>query len=207
MNNYKKWIKKWINNYIKNIDIEKIEWINLKAHELETFFHDNYLDKEVWQYIHDEKFDKLYPTLLGMNYLNYNNPINDQKYNYLLGVANNNIGKKTIIAATIYLDKYFVFTDQEVPVTYISTMEVNSYYRNRGIYKKMCHELINFINVNQHIITSMQSEMGLQYNVFIILKDILIMNGFEKQIIEDNYTLKQSELHDIICTNHKVLKK
>lgn len=200
-------INKWCNDYIKNVDLEKIQWIKLNSAELDTFLENNYLDKGVWEYVLDENANSLYPTLLGMNYLNINSPINDKEYSFLLGIIDNNIGKKTIVAATIYLDEHFIFTEQKKPVTYISTMEVNSYFRNRGIYKKMCEVLTSYVNCNQHIVTTKQTEMGAQYNVFKILSNTLASNGFQNYIFEDNYGMINSELHDIICPKQKVLKK
>ena len=200
-------IHKWINNYIKNVNLDEIEWIKLNATELDTFLENNYLDKEEWEYVHDENANSLYPTLLGMNYLNINNPINDKEYSFLLGIVDNNIGKKTIVAATIYLDEYFIFTDQEKPVTYVSTMEVNSFFRKKGIFKLMCKEFINFINPNQHMVTTKQTEMGLMCKTFDTLQRTLISNGFMNSIFEDNYGMIKSELHDIVCSKRKVLKK
>ena len=191
---------KWINDYIKNINIEKIEWIKLNADELYLFLEQNYLDKNGWEYVYDKHATNLYPTLLGMNYLNFDNPINNKNYSYLLGVVDNNIGKKTVVCATMYIDEYFMFEDQKIPVTYISSMEVNSYFRNKGVYKKMCEALTNFINPNQHIVATKQSKMGAKYNVFKVLKDILILNGFENDIFEDNHGMINSELHDKICS-------
>ena len=191
---------KWINDYIKNIDLKKIEWIKLNCDELNYFFEQNYLDKNDWEYVCDEDANNIYPTLLGMSYLNVDNSSNVKDYNFLLGVVNNNINKKTIVCATIYLDEYFMFEEQEVPVTYISSMEVNSYFRNRGLYKKMCEVLINFINPNQHIITTKESKLGIKYNTFNILKNTLVSNGFEKSIFEDNNGLINSELHDVVCS-------
>ena len=200
-------LEKWENEYIKNIDIEKIEWVNLNKEELGEFFDQNYLDKDVWQYVRDKNANKLYPTLLGMTYLNLNNPLDSQEYNYLLGVVNNNILKKTILCATIYLNKYYLFTNQEYPVTYISIMEVNSYFRNMGIYKMMCKELINFINLEQHILTSTESIKGKKIGTFKILKDILINKGFNNYILENNYSIINSNLEELVCTKPKVLKK
>ena len=202
-----KYISKWYNDYIKNIDLEKIEWIKLNSSELDIFLKNNYLDKDVWEYVHDENANKLYPTLLGMNYLNLNNPLNDRDSSFLLGIAENSIGKKTVVAATIYLYEYFIFADQEKPVTYISTIEVNSYFRNKGIYKKMCEVLINYINLNQHIVTTRQTEMGAKCNVFRILKNTLLSNGFQNCIFEDNHDMINSELHNVICSKSKTLKK
>ena len=200
-------IKKWINNFIKNVNLEKIEWIKLNATELDAFLENNYLDKDEWEYVHDENANSLYPTLLGMNYLNINSPINDKEYSFLLGIVDNCIGKKTIVAATVYLYEHLIFTDQDRPVTYISTMEVNSYFRNMGIYKKMCEELFKHIKHEQHIVTTRQSDMGLKCHVLSSLKEILISMGFQNSIFEDNDGLIKSELHDVICGKQKVLRK
>ena len=197
---------KWINNYIRNIDLKKIEWIKLNCDELNYFFEQNYLDKNGWEYVCDDGANNIYPTLLGMDYLNFNNTLNTKNYDFLLGVVNNNINKKTVVCAPIYLDEHFMFNEQEVPVTYISSMEVNSYFRNRGLYKKMCEVLINFINPNQHIITTKESKLGIKYNTFNILKNTLVSNGFEKSIFVDNNGLINSELHDVVCSK-KVLRK
>ena len=204
-------INKWYNNYIKNIDLKKIEWIKLNSSELADFFDNNYYDKEVCEYVYDQNANSLHPTLLGMSYLNFNSSryvnYKKQQYSFLLGIANNTIDKKTVVAATIYLDEYFIFTDQEIPVTYISTMEVNSYFRNRGIYKMMCEELFKHINHEQHIVTSTQSDMGLKCNTFNTLKEKLMCMGFQNRIFEDNDGLIKSELYNIICSRQKVLTK
>ena len=176
-------INKWYNDYIKNVDLEKIQWIKFNANELDTFLENNYLDKEVWEYVHDENANSLYPTLLGMNYLNINSPLNNKEYSFLLGIVDNNIGKKTVVAATIYLDEYIIFTDQEIPV------------------------IINFINPDQHIVTTKQTEMGAKCHVFDILRNTLISNEFHNYIFEDNHGMIHSELHDIICSKQRALTK
>ena len=104
MNNTKKWVKE----YTENVDLNKIEWIKLNAEDLKAFFDNNYLDKKTWEYVCDKDANTIYPTILGMNYLNFDNPINNKKYSYLLGIVSNSIGKKTVVAATIYIDKYFI---------------------------------------------------------------------------------------------------
>lgn len=200
--------KKWINEYIENINLDRIEWIKLNIDELNDFFYENYFDKNICQYVCDDS-DSSYPILLGMHYLNLHDSISNKiyKYSYLLGIADNNINKKTIVAATIYLDEYFIFTNQERPITYISTMEVNSYFRNRGIYKKMCEILINFINQDQHILTTMQTKMGEKCRVFEILNKELEKSGFKNHIFEDNDHLMNSQLTDIVCSKQKILQK
>ena len=67
-------LERWINNYIKNINLNEINWINLNANELNNFFTENYLDKEVCAYVMDKNASKLFPTPLGLYYLNFNSP-------------------------------------------------------------------------------------------------------------------------------------
>ena len=71
----------------------------------------------------------------------------------------------------------------------------------------MCEMLINFVNPNQHIVTTKQTEMGLMCKTFDTLQRALISNGFMNSIFEDNYGMIKSELHDIICSKRKALKK
>ncbi len=198
---------KWYNEYIKDIDLDKIEWIKLSPSELDTFFNNNYLDKTIWEYVCNTNASSVFPVLFGMSYLHFDCPLNNKTSSFLLGVVDNNIGKKTIIAATIYLDNYKMFVSQEVPATYISSMEINSFFRERGIFKDMCGELINFINPNQHVLTSCQSSMGTKCNAFQILKETLLSNGFKKSIFMDEHGFISPELRDALCSKKRVLKK
>ena len=86
-------------------------------------------------------------------------------------------------------------------------MEVNSFFRKIEIFKKTCKMLINFVNPNQHIVTIKQTEMGLVCKTFDTLSNILMYNGFDNYILEENYGMIYSELHDIVCSKRKVLKK
>ena len=200
-------MNRFIKDYIENVDLERIKWIKLNSKELDSFFEENYLDKKNWEYILDDNASNLFPTILGMNYLNLDDPNNNKLSSFLIGIVDNNIDKKTVICATIYKEKYYIYNDQEVPVTYITTMEVNSYFRNKGVYKKMCEALIDFINPYQHIVTTKESQMGIKCNTFETLKRILISNGFKNRIFQDNNGLISSELHEVICFRQKVLKK
>ena len=197
--------EKWINDYIKNIDLENIEWVKLNSNQLYEFIQNNYLDKELWQYVIDGN-SNIYPRLLGMHYLNLDSPINKKEHNFLLGIVDNNIGKKTIVCAVTYLDDYFVFDNQNEPLTYVSSVEVNSFFRNQGIYKKVCEVFFEFIINNQHILISKQSEMGKKCKVHEILKDIGIKKGFDKCIWEENCGLENLKLYEIICDNQKISK-
>lgn len=203
MNNLKKWIK----DYIEGIELDQVKWVNLNAEEFGDFLEKNYYDDEIWSYVLDESADGVYPIILGMRYLNLNHPqdneVND--YKFLLGIVNNKVGKKTIVGATTYIDDYYMFQDQKKPVTYIASAEVNSYFREKGIFKKMCEELLSHINPEQHIVTSQQSEMGKQCKAFDVFKEILESKGFQKGIYEDTTIPGRSRLHDIFCENSKAL--
>lgn len=197
--------EKWFNNYIYNIDLSKIEWIKLNKDELNNFYEENYFDKSEWCYITNED-ESTFLKPLGLHYLCFDNGNKD--YSFLLGIVKNNIGKKTIVAAMMYLENYCIFSDQKVPLTYISSVETNLFFRNKGIYSKMCEIIIDYINSNQHIIISKESKMGKEYNVVEKMKKSLIENGFEKTIWIDDYLIYgNSNFWDIIELKQKVLKK
>lgn len=151
--------------------------------------------------------DSLFPTPLGMHYLNFYSPINCEKCSFLLGIIDNNIGKKTIVCSITYFDEYFRFTDQKIPLTYISTIEVNSFFRNQGLCKRICEIFFDFINPNQYILTSELSLMGRECKVYDILIKSAIKKGFEKSISKDTRNLDNSQFRGMICYKSKTLKK
>ena len=197
---------KWVSDYIENINLAEIEWIKLDVDELTRFYQENYLDMDEWKYITSDISDGYVCSPLGLRYLHFN--YNKTEYKFLLGIVNNNIGKKTIVAAMVYLENYYMFVEQIQPLIYISSLEVNSYFWNNGIYKRMCEEIINFINPNQHIILSMESDMGRKYETGRIFKEILMKNGFKRTIWIDTFSIySNKELYDIVCSKSKVLEK
>lgn len=200
MDNLKRY-KKWLHNYIDNVDIINIEWLNLDRDELNSFFNNNYYDDKENIFVVDDDFN----VPFGLYYLTFNSF--DDRYNYLLGVADNNIGKKTIVAAIVYLDEYYFFDDQIIPVTYISTVEVNSYFRNNGIYKRMCDQIVKIINPNQHLVISKESEMGKMCGVVKNLDKALHNNGFSNKCIVDDFYIDNSHMRNLICGDKKNLVK
>ena len=99
-------LEKWINGYIDGVNVSNIEWINLDSSMLDEFINDNYYDELSYEYVCDKDATKIYPTLLGMEYLNLTSPnMDDYDYNYILGIVDNKIGKKTVVACMIYIDK------------------------------------------------------------------------------------------------------
>ena len=184
---------KWEHDYIEGLDLTQIEWIKLNSKQLEDFYRDNYLDKEAWEWVHDESAKGCFISPIGLRYLDYSAPIDDinKKYSYLLGIVNNKANKKTIVAAMVYLDSYFIFENQETPVTYISTIETNSYFWNKGLFHQLCGAIIRFVNPEQHILITKLSDMGLKINLFEKLRENLIKKGFTKNILIDNWEHKE----------------
>ena len=177
--------EKWMQEYISNIDISKIEWIKLDANELEKFLFDNYFDKDEYKYVCDE--DIHYDTPFGLHYLTYDITKTCPDCKFILGIVTNNIGKKTIVADLIYMDSYYLFAKQTKPFTSLISVETNYYFQNKGIYKRLCNEIIKFIPLNQHILVSLESEIGRQCHVANILEKALIEKGFANEIFLEEF--------------------
>lgn len=92
-------------------------------------------------------------------------------------------------------------------MTYISYVEVNSYFWRRGLFKQICKELMNHINPNQYIICSMESDMGKEIHIRDKLKKVLQENGFKKDIFINDYNLNNRELYNLLCGNGRKRKK
>ena len=223
-------MERWIKDYIEGIDISNIEWLDLSYDELNKFFDENYVDKSDWSWVRD--IDPNIPLKylddnfsdqterewvrdissgmpsdapLGMCYLSFRYMNRDNRY--LIGVTPNNIGKKTILAAMSYIDKYTLYTDQKKPMTYVSTVETNLYFWNRGLYNRLCEEAINHLNPEQHIIISTESRMGKIYSTASTLEKILRKNGFDKYFFVSEPKLFHSqEFHDLVCGNDTKVK-
>ena len=199
-----KLFQRWKYDYIEDLDIDKIEYISLSIDELDKFFMDNYLDKETWKFV-SEKDCHYRP--IGLIYLNYDNYRNvnthDKEKRYLLGITTNNKGTKTILSVMNYSDKYYVFEDQVEPITYINTIETNSYYKNKGLYKSLVKNMIRFINPNQHILTTLESDEGKLCSTHKILCEILKENGFNKTINVLG-RVNVEEYHNLLTQNKKL---
>lgn len=67
--------------------------------------------------------------------------------------------------------------------------ETNFYFQNKGIYKKLCDEIINFIPHDQHILVSNESELGRLCHTTELLKTSLIKKEFDKEIFSESFPL------------------
>lgn len=199
--------ERWEKEYTSGIDITKIKWVKLSLDELKTFYEENYLDRKIWEYVTEENRNMMWANPIGLHYLTINE--NDAKSNFLLGLCTNSIHKKTIIAAIQYRDEHYLFMDQVIPFTYISTVEVNRYFWHKGIYKEMCNQLVHFIRLNQPVLTSRESAMGAHYRVCSIMEEALRKNGFTESFwIDNNLVYKDTtEMRNQVCTPKTYVKK
>lgn len=172
--------RKWQSEYIDYVDISDIEWIKLNPEELQTFFDENYFDKELYKWV--ATYGNSFITPFGLHYLNFD-PLGGMTT--LLGVVDNNIGKKTIVAAVVYNENYYFLQDQGAPLTYLSTIETNSFFWYQGTFKQTCDVWSKIINPKQHVMISRESETGKVVGVAKAIENALRRNGFRENIIVD----------------------
>lgn len=196
-------VYKWTRQYTWGINLNKIEWIVLDPDELQKFYYDNYLDFDTWNFATD---DLLHRKPVGMHYLSFSQEGPDKRY--LLGVCDNKIGKKTIIACVSYVENYKLYINQSVPFTYLCTAEVNKYFRRKGLTRVMFNEFAKVIKPSQHLLSTPESEAGHRCHIFEILKDCLIKSGFEKSITlcDLDFDVYDEEFRNMICNEEMQLK-
>ena len=155
---------KWKSEYIDDVDLDNIEYLNLTPNELNKFLNDNYLDKSIFGYVSSQEFSS---KPIGLVYLDYAFLNSQSQYEkekrFLIGIVSNNKGTKTIISVFKYYDKYFFTKEQKIPLTYILSVEVNEFFRKKGLYKKLIFESLNHINPNNPIIISTEADYNLYY--------------------------------------------
>lgn len=197
-------LNRWMEEYIKDIDLKNIKWINLDYEGLGYFLYDNYYDLIDKTYVTDKILNSYYIIPIGMHYLYYTDTPND--YKYLLGVVKNKKEKYTILSAVTYLDYEFFFKEQINPMTFLCSIEVNYFFRKKGLMKKTCDVLGNFIPNDQDIIISKESEMGKKCNSFSTAYNSLLSKNFNINIFSEE-ELENKTYKKMIKEKTKVLKR
>lgn len=196
-------IYKWTRDYTWGINLNKIQWMVLNPEELQQFYYDNYLDRDLWNFATD---DLINHKPVGMHYLSFSQEGPDKKY--LLGICDNKIGKKTIVACVSYVENYKLYTNQCVPLTYLCTAEINKYFRRKGLTRVMFNEFAKVIKTNQHLLSTPESEAGHRCHIFDILKECLIKSGFNKSIslYDLDFNIYSEDYRNMICGEEMQLK-
>ena len=178
------------NNYIESIDINNIEYISLNNDELMDFYLKNYYDSNNKLVAFSYNNDLNWNSPIGMYYLNFEKM---PGMKYILGIVNNNIGKKTIVSCLVYCDEYKMFSNLSEYITYLSTVETNIYFRNMGLYYNLINNSFRFMNPNQHILISEISNMEKNCHVFDSFVKIFRSNGFLMDISNesDNFDINE----------------
>lgn len=174
---------KWYKEYIEGIDINNIKYINILSSELKDFYFNNGYDISSGNIIISDDASFSWTTPRGMHYLQFDNM---PGMKYILGIVNNNINKKTIISALVYCDDYKIFSNQVDFITYLSTVETNMYFRNKGLYHDLIVNSFKFINQSQNILISEISNMGKKCHVYDSFIQIYKSMGFRMDISNEN---------------------
>lgn len=188
---------KWYKEYIENIDIKNIEWIKMNADKLAKFLKDNYYDATNKSLVYDNENFVPY----GMYYLNF---FGLPGFKYILGITDNNIGKKTILGCIAYIDNYKLFDNQIDYITYFSTIEVNKFFRGLGIATNLIKETYKYINPYQNILISELSPMGRESNLLNKTIDIFRERGFYMDIRSDIDNFDFEEYHDLLVKKKRL---
>ncbi len=178
LDNYNKFelkkLKKYIKDYIVPLDINKIKYQILTNEELTEFYEENYYIN--FKFV--EWYNNGYYNPLGMHFLSINLP-RDMKV-FMLTIPNK-INRETIIGSIIYSDNFK--TSLEEQIFLIDTIEINYFYRNKGLLDIMYNEFIKSNNINKDIILTCLSQMGHTCHVDKHLSKMLKKNNIDKNVI------------------------
>ena len=178
LDNYNKFelvkLKKYIKDYIVPLDINKIKYQILTNEELSKFYEKNYYINYNFIEWHNNGFY----NPIGMHYLSLWLPIDMKAFILTLP---NKIHKETIIGSIIYSDNYE--TSLEEQIFLIDTIEINYFYRNKGLLDIMYNEFIKNNNIDKDIILTCLSKMGHTCHVDKHLSKMLKKNNIDKNVI------------------------
>lgn len=193
--------EKWFDEYISNIKLDNITWIKFNALDLNEFLVRNYFDKEESEYVTELNNNTLYPSILGLQYLNTSIPNILENYNYLIGVVENNIHKKTIVAALVYSNNYHLGQEQ---VTHIFSIDTNKYVKNVSLYQEMFNVFLKNIS-SQRIIIPRTYDKELGIDVCSFIKEAALENNFNNDITAYGHNLIESNIYKEERTHIKQL--
>ena len=186
-------LRKWLDEYIVLQDEDKmtswlqdnIKWLELDYKGMKKFLEENYIDGVG---NHVGWYNSMLYNVLGMKYLAYSNIV--PGFSYLIGVIPNKIGKQTIVASLCYEKERKWSMLQEEPVNSIQMIETNKFYRKHGIFNMLIEKIFSCLNPNLDLVVTDEYDDGLSCHTVLRLKNVLLGQGFEKEI------LTRSEYHE-----------
>ena len=174
---------KYYKDYIYDVSIDKIEFKIFNYDELFQFLKENYYDFEFNKYVYWRPNDLMTITPFGLYYLDFASSSNDSSY--MLGLVDNSKGTKTIVFCLVYDLNYGLVDEDNNKVGYISTIETNFFFRNKGILNIALDEIEKLFKDNEILIVSPESINGEKVGVFKKISDKF--DGKVKVIDEDEY--------------------
>ena len=174
---------RWKNDFIDDINVEDIEYITVDERQLQAFIMENYLDKQTWRLV-SRQLDPYRP--IGLTYLTFDNIVTNNPYEkekkYILGVCTNKKGTKTILSILKYIDNYVYSESYSVPQTFLCSVEVNEFFRQRGLCGQIMEVFARQINKNNPLLLTEESVMGRRCKTINMVKGALQRNGFDQTI-------------------------
>ena len=181
---------KYYRDYISGVDIDNIEFKIFNYDELHKFLKENYYDSEFNKDVYWEPDGFMAP--FGLYYLDYITSSED--FDYMLGLVDNAKGCKTIVLCLIYDRNYGPIDEEDNKVGYISMIEVNYFFRNKGIFKKSFEYIKDLFKDNNILVISPESINGNEVSVFKRISSI-----FDGKIS----VIDEEEYYDSLRKRHK----
>jgi len=192
---------KWYKEYIEGVDINNIKYINILDSELKDFYFNNGYDISSGNLVISDDGSFSWTAPRGMHYLQFDSM---PSMKYILGVVDNNINKNTIVSALVYCDDYKFFSDQLDFIIYLSTVETNIYFRNKGLYHDLILNSFKFISQSQNILISEISSMGKKCHVYDSFIRIYRMMGFKMDISNESDEFNYDKYYEYLKKNNYI---
>jgi len=152
----RKEFNKYYRDYVVGVDINDIEFKKFTYKELLDFLKINYYDDEFNKFVCWEPDGFMTP--FGMYFLDFV-PYSED-LSYLLGLASNYKGFKTIVFCMIYDKNYGPMDEDDKRVGYIDKIETNYFFRNKGVLKKALNYIRDEFKDNDVLVLSPESLDG-----------------------------------------------
>lgn len=172
---------KYYRDYILGVDLNNIEFRSFTYDELLKFLDENYYDNDFNKAVYWQPDGFTAP--FGMYYLDYvSSPVDSI---YMLGLVNNQKGTKTIVFCMIYDKTYGPIDEPEDKIGYISFIETNYFFRNKGVFKTSLLKIKEVFKDYATVVISPESVTGSKISIIQRLTELL---GDEVQVMgEEEY--------------------
>lgn len=174
---YKKNYDKWYNDFIDEVDLSNINWVKLNSEELLNFYNNNYYDKDIDCFVLSTKENSMVVSPFGLELTSYSSDNACYEFIHLLGIVPNRKGTYTIVSKIKMHEKYKYVSDMDECI-FIDYIEVNRFFRQRGIYKLTIDALTKFIDLNKNIVLTNETKEGKECRVHELFRKILNENSF-----------------------------